>query len=159
MKIVALFIFCVAPFLITAQVIKPVLKPPTPKPIVKGKVPVITASIGGMTSGKYGVGAAKILIDSNLVLKDEKGQKYVINRCSFMYKRKMTYTDEESGQKRITWEYLAKELRNGEQLDKFWRDTIKEDLKVGEELIFEKILADSKKGYMIPVKGLSITVK
>jgi hypothetical protein len=54
---------------------------------------------------------------------------------------------------------LAKELRNGEQLDSFWKTTIKEDLQEGEELIFEKILADSKKGYKIPVKGLIIVVK
>jgi hypothetical protein len=134
---------------------------PTPKPAIKGKVPVVTASLGGMQSGTYGVGAGKILIDSALVLKDEKGRTYAISRCSFMYKRKMVHVDESSGEKvvKTSWEYLAKELRNNEQLDDFWRSTIKEDLKSGEELIFGNIMADTKQGYMVPVKTLKIIIK
>jgi hypothetical protein len=138
------------------QAQKPVAKP---KPITKGPAPKLTATIAGLSTGIYGSGAAKIMIDSSLVLRDEKGKKYPISRCTFMYKRKNTYEDEITGEKKVTWEYLAKELRNNEQLDEFWRKTIKEDLKKGEELIFERILGDSQKGYMIPVKGLTITVQ
>jgi hypothetical protein len=134
---------------------KPVVKPT----IVKSKVPTLTASLAGMQTGTYGVGAAKLMIDSNLVLKDENGKKYPIFKCSFLYKRKMVYKDEESGETKTTWEYLENVLKNNAQLDSFWRQTIKGDLKPGEELLFEGILADSQKGYMIPVKGITITVK
>ncbi len=139
----------------------PVKPKPVVKPVIttKGKIPKITASIGNMFGGTYDVAVAKNLIDNNLLLKDENGKLYKISRCSFLYKRKMVYTDEDTKEKRITYEFLSKELRNNEQLDEFWKKIIKEELKKGEELIFEKILADSGSGYMIQVKGLTLTVQ
>jgi hypothetical protein len=154
MKYIIFIAFSLCSFLAQAQ--KPTVKP---KPIAKGPAAKLTATIAGLSTGTYGLGAAKIMIDSSLVLKDEKGKKYPISRCTFMYKRKNTYEDEITGEKKVSWEYLSKELRNNEQLDEFWRKTIKEDLKKGEELIFERILGDSQKGYMIPVKGIIITVQ
>jgi hypothetical protein len=129
------------------------------KPVTKGKVPVITASIGGLTTGSYSLATVKSIIDSALVLKDAAGKKYPVNRCSFLYKRKLSFKDEETGETKITWEYVNKELRNNAPLENYYKAILKEDLKKGEALIFGKILADSQKGYMVPVKEIVITVQ
>jgi hypothetical protein len=162
MRIFFLSIVTLLQINIMAQTGTPPAKPkPGIKPsvVAKTKIPKITASIGNMLGGTYDVAVAKNLIDNSLLLKDESGKLYKINRCSFLYKRKMVYTDEDTKEKRITYEYLSKELRNNEQLDEFWKKIIKEELKKGEELIFEKILADSGSGYMLQVKGLTIVVQ
>ena len=144
----------------TAAIVAQQTKPSTNKPIIqKTKVPTVKATIANMVTGTYSVAAIKILVDSNLVITDEKGKRYSFAKCSFLYKRKMTYTDENTGEKKVTWEYLNKELRNNEQLDAFWRTTIKQDLKKDEALIFEKILVDSGKGYMLTTQGIILTAQ
>ncbi len=153
-KILQLIILLSLTTLLHAQVTKPLNKP-----LAKQKVPTVTAYIGGNVSGTYNVAAAKVMIDSALVIKDEKGKSYSIYKFTFLYKRRMEYTDEDTREKIVTWEYLSKELRNNEQLDELWRTTIKQDLKKGEQLLFEGILADSKKGYMLVAKSIIITIQ
>ena len=128
-----------------------------PKPTFKQNT--LITSIGNQT-GLLTLNAAqaKQLIDSALTVKDATGKSYFISRATFSYKRKLVYVDEDTQKKNISWEYLSKELRNGEQLDAFWRSSIKEDLKKGEELLFEKILVDTKKGVMLPAKSIIITI-
>jgi hypothetical protein len=135
---------------------KPATKPAV---TVNNKIPKINASIGNYNSLTTDVNTAKKIIDNKLVLKDENGKIYKIGRCTFLYKRKNVYIDEDTKVKKINYEFLAKELRDDEQLDNFWKTSIKETLAKGEELIFEKILADSGKGYMLPVKGITIVVQ
>jgi hypothetical protein len=159
MKIIFALLFIIYSCIGFAQV-KP--KPTLPKATIGtlNKQPILTATIANMTTGTYGVGAAKIMIDSMLTIKDEKGVKYTINRCYFNYKRKISYKNDETGEVTTRYEYLEKELKNNEQLDELWRQTIKEDLQKGEQLIFEKILVNAKKGgVVIPVKSLVISVK
>lgn len=135
---------------------KPAVKPATP--VAKGPVPKVAASVGGKTSGNIELSTAKVIIDFPLLLKDDKGNVYPVKQCTFVYKRMTTFEEEMTGEKKTGWEYLVKELRNNEQLDEFWRTEVKETLQKGEELYFQKILADSKKGYLIPVTGLSFKI-
>jgi hypothetical protein len=152
---------CILPllFLVTlagAQT-KPAVKP-TVKPIAKGPVPKIQASLGGKDGGAIDLTVARVMIDFPLLLKDEKGAVYPVKQCTFVYKRIRSFDDEVSGEKKFGWEYLVKDLRNNEQLDEFWRTEVRESLQKGEEIHFQKILADSKKGYLIPVKGISFKI-
>lgn len=139
---------------------KPRPKPPVNKPAIKpGPVPVVTASVAGKTGGKIDSAFAKLMLDFPLLLKDDKGNVYAIKQFTFIYKRKNTFEDEITGRTGFTYEWLATEMRNNEQLDDFWRTSVKESLKYGEEIHFEKILADSKKGYSIPVAGIKFEVE
>lgn len=134
---------------------KPATKPAVP---AKGPVPRVQASVGGKSGGDIELSTARVLIDFPLLLKDDKGNVYPVKQCTFVYKRITTFEEEYTGQKRTGWEYLVKELRNNDQLDEFWRTEVKESLQKGEELHFQKILADSKKGYLIPVTGIFFKV-
>ncbi len=129
------------------------------KPVVKSKIPVVKAYLGTFASGTYTIAQLKLIVDNALILKDDKGNIYPIKNCSFLYKRKMIDKDETTGKTNIKWEYNEKILKAGEQLDEFWRKTIKEELQEGEELIFGRIMADSKKGYSIPVANISFVAK
>jgi hypothetical protein len=155
MKLFVFVLLIIVQINATAQGVKP-----TKPAVAKTKVPTIKATIAGVGSGTYSPAVAKIMIDSNLVLKDESGKKYPIYKCSFLYKRRMEYKDDESGgDVKTSWEYLENVLKNNAQLDDLWRKTIKNDLKKGEQLIFENILADSQKGYMIQVKSIILTIQ
>jgi hypothetical protein len=137
---------------------KPAAKPVAKPPIAKGPVPKVQASIGGKDGGNIDLTVARVIVDFPLLLKDDKGNVYPIKQCTFVYKRISSFEEENTGIKRTGWEYLVKELRNNEQLDEFWRTEVKESLAKGEEIHFQKILADSKKGYLIPVKGITFKV-
>jgi hypothetical protein len=130
---------------------------PAAKPV--GKAPIVTASIGKLGQGTYSIALLKTIVDSALVLKDAKGVKYSIDKCSFLYKRKLTHKDDETGKTSTTWEYAEKILKNGAQLDAMWKTTIKSELKKGEQLIFSNILADSKRGFKIPVATIILTAE
>ena len=151
------------PFLLLVSLVhaqtKPATKPAKPAAApAKGPVPKIKASVAGKEGGAVDLSVAKAVIDFPLLLKDEKGNVYPVKQCTFVYKRIRTFEDEFTQEKKTGWEYLVKELRNNEQLDDFWKTEIKETLQKGEELHFQKILADSKKGYLVPVKGIVFTV-
>lgn len=144
----------------TRPATKPAAKPvkPVAAPIAKGPVPKVLASLGGKAGGDIELSTARVLIDFPLLLKDDKGNVYPIKQCTFVYKRISTFEEERTGEKKTGWEYLVKELRNNDQLDEFWRTEVKESLQKGEEIHFQKILADSKKGYLIPVTGIFFKV-
>ncbi len=151
MRILFIAISFLAIATINAQT-KPAIKP-------TGTAPIVSATIGKLTEGTYKVAVLKKIIDSVLVLKDAKGVKYTIDRFSFLYKRKTKFEDEQTGKKGTGWEYLEKILKNGTQLDELWKSTIKKDLQAGEQLIFASIMADTKKGYKIPVKTIILTAE
>jgi hypothetical protein len=125
----------------------------------KSKIPVVKAYWGTYTSGTYTIAQLKNIIDNALILKDDKGTVYTLKRCSFLYKRKLVNKDDETGVTTTTWEYAEKILKNGAQLDDQWKKTLKEEMKEGEEFIFGAIVADSKKGYVIPVSNINFIVK
>jgi hypothetical protein len=129
------------------------------KPAAGFKAPIVTATIGKLVTGTYTVAQLKKIIDSALVLKDAKGNKYTIDKCSFLYKRKTKFEDDETGKKGTGWEYVEKILKNGAQLDSLWKTTIKNELQAGEELMFANIMADSKKGFKIPVASIILTAQ
>lgn len=139
----------------TRPATRPAAKPTAP---AKGPVPKVQASIGGKSGGDIELSTARLLVDFPLLLKDDKGNVYPVKQFTFVYKRITSFEEEYTGQKKTGWEYLVKELRNNEQLDEFWRTEVKESLQKGEELHFQKILADSKKGYLIPVTGIFFKV-
>jgi hypothetical protein len=138
---------------------KPKPKPRAAAPAAKpGPAPKVVASIAGLRGGNINTAVARMLIDSSLKITDEAGRAYPLYKFTFIYKRKNTYEDEMSGDKKVAYEWLSTDIRDNKQLDDLWRTTVKGDLKPGEEIYFEGIVADSKKGYMLPAPAIKFVI-
>jgi hypothetical protein len=134
-------------------------QPTTKTKKITGNVPKVKAFWGKFSAGTYNQTILSTLLDSaNLYLVDEKGVAYTPIKYSFSFKQRREYTDEVTEQKLVTYDYLTNDLKNGQNLDTLWRSRVKEDMKDGDEIIFENILADSKRGFAVRVESIKFVV-
>jgi hypothetical protein len=132
---------------------------PKPRPAAKpAAAPKVVASIANLNGGNIPLSVAQSLLDSALVVRDEKGNRYPLYKFTFMYRRTNTFKDEFTEQEQTAYEWLSIDLTNNKQLDELWRNSVKETLQPGEEIYFEKIIADSKKGFLLPAKSIKFTI-
>lgn len=79
------------------------------------------------------------LLDSALVVRDEKNNKYPVVSFRFTYEKKEPYLNDTTGKPGFYTEYIGDDF-TGNKLPAFWSTRIKETLERNEVLIFDNII-------------------
>ena len=145
-----------------AQVKKPV-KPATQKP--KTEKPVSNEPLklkplwGNHPGGNMLVADGINYADSSLRVIDDKGYRYSIISFKFIYRRKSSITDDQTGQVKNTWDVVATDIYNDTSLSEVWRNTIKESLQKDEEWIIDYITIKDKNGRKVMTTPMNFKFK
>lgn len=133
---------------------------PAVKPGAKAKTvyPKIIMSIGGLKGGDITKDALTKIVDSALMAKDEDANTYTIVRFRLFYKFKSTYQDEESGQKKSSEDMRTSDFTNTSVLPELWRESIKDNIQKGDEMILDNIIVVLKNGSKIMAPALTFKV-
>lgn len=149
-------------FQMIAQVRKPV-KPSTQKP--KTEKPVINEPLkikplwGNHPGGNMLVADGINYADSSLRVIDDKGNRYPIVSFKFIYRRKASITDDQTGTVKNTWDVVATDVYNETSLSEVWRNTIKESLQRDEEWIIDYIMIKDKAGRKVMATPMNFKFK
>ena len=147
---------------VTAQVKKPA-KPSVQK--TKSEKPVINEPLklkplwGNHPGGNMLVTDGINYADSSLKVIDDKGYRYEIISFKFIYRRKASITDDQTGQIKNTWDVVATDIYNSNSLTEVWRNNIKESLQKDEEWIIDYIMIKDKSGRKVMATPMNFKFK
>jgi hypothetical protein len=91
-------------------------------------------------------------------VKDNKGQLYQVNNFRFNYSFKSSYKDEETGQSKTIKDLRVSDFNNTNVLTTAWIESIKDNIKPGDQIIINKILFRNKVGKLMIAPDIRITV-
>ncbi|MGN6435627.1 MAG: hypothetical protein ACTHMM_03805 [Agriterribacter sp.] len=119
-----------------------------PKPAASSQtsLPKVTVSIGGYKGGDITSDLLSTIVDSSVVVRDSKGTTYQLVRFRVLYKFKSTYDDPETGQKKKSDDMRVNDFSNTAVMSELWRQSIKDNVKAGDEIIFDNIIIRLKNG-------------
>lgn len=109
-------------------------------------------TLGGFKDGNIAAEQFKKLVDSPLVVKDQKGTRYVITRFRINYTFAASYTDSETQQLKSYKDFRAADFYDTPNLPEVWRASIRDNAKKGDEIIINNVIIRLKNGkkMMIP---------
>jgi hypothetical protein len=70
-----------------------------------------------------------------------------------------SYEDEETGEKKITNDFRSQEYTDENHMSELWRQSVKDNVKTGDELILFNIMVRMKNGKKMLVPQISFKVK
>ncbi|CAN5164907.1 hypothetical protein BH09BAC2_BH09BAC2_14230 [soil metagenome] len=104
------------------------------------KPPVVTTKLDDAgTKGNISAVQAGKLIGDSLIVTDAKKNRYMVTSYQFLYKRKSTAEDQETGARKIVFTTLS-DIFKTTPLPAMWVDKIKREIKSDEELHFFDII-------------------
>jgi hypothetical protein len=112
---------------------------------------IYTVSLGGYKDGNITADQFRKLVDSPLVVKDQKGNRYVITRFRINYTFAATYTDSETQQLKSYKDFRAADFYDTALLPEVWRASIRDNAKKGDEVIINNIIIRLKNGKKLMV--------
>ncbi|HEX5024007.1 MAG TPA: hypothetical protein VFV68_01990 [Agriterribacter sp.] len=118
-------------------------------------LPHIAITIGGFKGGDITSEIFSRIIDSTLTARDEKGNKYYIVRFRSIYKFKSSYEDSETGQRKVTDDMRVNDFKDTDRMSELWRQSIKDNIAKGDEMILDNIIVQLKNGSKIMAPVLS----
>ena len=121
--------------------------------------PKFQAFLAGSKGGDMTVAELKRIIDSAVVVKDEKGLSYPIARFAVGYRFTSTYQDEATGEKKATSDFRSQEYSNENKMSELWRESVKDNIRSGDELLLFNISVRMKNGKKMMVNQISFKVK
>lgn len=146
-----------------AQTHKPVTKPAGSKPVrqkpVDNTPPKLKPLWGNHPGGNMLVADGINYTDSSLRVIDDKGNRYPVLSFKFIYKRKATITDDQSGTVKNTWDVVATDVYNDTLLSDVWRNNIKESLQKDEEWVIDFITVKDRNGKKVMATPINIKFK
>jgi len=110
------------------------------------KAPKYSVSWGGFAGGKIDNEQFKKLVDSPLVVKDEKGYKYTITRFRINYSFLSTYKDSESQMVQSIQDLRVFDFYDTPTLTEVWRASIRDNAKKGDSILINNIIVKLKNG-------------
>jgi hypothetical protein len=123
----------------------------------KGLEPVFQSSLGNVLSNTLPSSVMKKLLDSSLHARDKKGKTYPVISFDLGYQQKETVTNDTTGKPETSHVYLYWHFK-GNRLDSLWRKKIKDELKPGDQLYFDHIIAEGDSGAKYLSAPLHFTV-
>lgn len=106
-----------------------------------GLHPVFSTTLGNVVSHqKLPASLMKTLLDSTLVARDSAGHPYPVVNFTFGYATTSTYVNDTTGRPASSRTYLSFHFK-GNRLDSIWRKGIREKLRSGDVLYFDRIIA------------------
>lgn len=94
-----------------------------------------------------------------LHVKDNNGQVYQVSSFRINYRFKSTYRDDESGSVKTMNDLRVSDFSGTAQLPEYWAASIKDNIRNGDQIIFNKILFRNKSGKLQMAPELRITVQ
>ncbi|TAN15334.1 MAG: hypothetical protein EPN37_09640 [Chitinophagaceae bacterium] len=120
---------------------------------------VFTATLGDVPSGQLlPASFAKSLLDKPLIVRDQEHQSFPVISFSFGYQAYGTYVNDTTGLPEKTSTYISFPF-NSDRLDSLWRTRIGNELKTGDQLYFDHIIAEDKNGSYHLSSPLHFTIK
>lgn len=108
-------------------------------------VPVFRSSLGNVLSNAVPASLMRQLLDSTLIARDSLGTKHRVISFEFGYRTTTSYHNDTTGRIQQGHSYLSFQF-NSDRLDSLWRSRIGPQIKRGDELYFERIIAEGPKG-------------
>jgi len=121
-------------------------------------MPKLASTWGRNASGTLTPGQVAGLTDSSLRVHDDKGTNYPVAGFRINYTFVSTYKDQESGELKTTKEFRAFDFNDTTALTSVWKESIRENVKAGDEIVFNKILARQKNGKKVNAPSLTFKV-
>ena len=151
-----IFIATLGIFAAQAQ-LKPVKNAVTP--VKKFKPPVLKTFLGNYSdSVTITENEARQLIGGALKITDVKKNAYTLTYYEFMYKRKVVAEDEGTGKLTPASTVVADHFKTS-PLPELWVNTIRDQVKAGEELYFFDIIVKDAQGRVMFAPNLKLMVK
>jgi hypothetical protein len=132
---------------------KPVAKP------ANSTLPKLTVMLGGSKSGNITVIQMQQIVDSPLIVKDEKGVVYALKGFRINYTFKSTYKDEETDKVREVKDFRAYDFSNTDRLSEDWRNSIKDNVKKEDEMLINNVVVKLKNGKSFFAPELKLKVQ
>ena len=147
-KLIYLFVF----FSVTAVLAQ---NKKTPAPAA---LPKVTIAIGGFKGGDITSDILSRIIDSSLVARDQKGNKYTIVRFRSIYKFKSSYEDPATGERKTSDDMRVNDFSSTNVMSELWRQSIKDNIIKGDGMILDNVIVQLKNGTKILAPAISFTV-
>lgn len=109
-------------------------------------VPKLTVALGGLKSGKASVEQLKQHLDSSLQAVDEKGGRYPVVRFRLLYFFDSEFEDAETAVSITKRELRAMDFNDTDRLTEIWRNSIRDNVKKGDELRISQVAVRLKNG-------------
>ncbi|MBI1780342.1 MAG: hypothetical protein HYR66_03095 [Sphingobacteriales bacterium] len=147
-----------------AQTRKPVAqKPASNKPAQQKQVVNVPLKLkplwGNHPGGNMLVADGVNYADSALRVIDDKGNRYPVISFKFIYKRKSSYTDDQTGVVKNGWDAVATDVTGDTILSEVWRNSIKESLQKDEEWTIDYIMVKDKSGRKVMATPMNFKFK
>jgi len=94
-----------------------------------------------------------------ILVRDNEGKLYPVNAFRINYKFKSTYRDDESGQTKSMPDLRVGDFNNTSQLSQVWAESIKDNVKSGDTILFNQVLFRNVKGKLQLAPVLKIVVR
>ncbi len=120
-------------------------------------VPKVWVALGGFKGGNITPELLSRAVDSAVVVRDEKGNTYPIVRYRVFYKFKSNYSDSESGQTKTVSDMRVNDFSEP-VMGKDWRESIKDNVAKGDEMIIDEIIIRLKDGKKMMASAISFKV-
>lgn len=122
------------------------------------KVPKLYTQLGEFRdSVSISVGEAEKSIGQTLKIFDDKKGAYTVSSYQFLYRKKGVTENEETGKVSPTSTIVSQRFK-ATPLPQIWIDTIREEVKSGEELFFFDVIAKDAQGRVMYAPDFKIKV-
>jgi len=135
-----------------------VKKKPVDKPVEKSVPIVYTSYWGPITSGNISAEQIKAILAAAIFVKDNKYQSYIVSGFRINYSFKGSFKDEETGNTKSMKDLRVNDFNNKNTLPQPWIESIKDNIKPGDVILFNKILFRNKEGKLQMAPDIRITV-
>lgn len=120
--------------------------------------PVFKSTLGNVLSNTVPASVMKSLLDSSLHARDKKGALHPVVAFRFGYQTHNTFLNDTTGKSQTAPSYFSFQFYNN-RLDSIWRKRVGEQLKSGDELFFDRIVAKDPKGVQYLASPLHFVVQ
>lgn len=120
--------------------------------------PVLKAQWANKPAGNLKLADLRQQVDSPLVALDEKGNRYKVVGFRINYTFKGSYKDEETGLTKTMTDFRALDFDGTDRLSDLWRESVRDNAKKDDEILFNKVLVELKNGKRMMAKDLRYVV-
>jgi len=153
-KIVLSIVFFLASFFSFAQSKKAKVDTiPAPMPLT------FATYWGPVATGNALAAQIAAITPAAILVRDNAGKLYPVNAFRINYKFKSTYRDDESGQTKSMNDLRVGDFNNTAQLSQVWAESIKDNVKPGDTILFNQVLFRNVKGKLQLAPALKIVVR
>jgi hypothetical protein len=133
-------------------------KKPVDKPVEKLVPIVYTSHWGPIASGNISAEQIKAILVAAIFVKDNKYQSYTVSGFRINYSFKGSFKDESTGDTKSMKDLRVNDFNNKNTLPQPWIESIKDNIKPGDVILFNKILFRNKEGKLQMAPDIKITV-